>query len=124
MNCDTVFKGAFSRALGGVLSPMVRSLVSKIVPNDEIGKVFALIVASESLIGMGGSPIFTVIYNATLSTDAGIYNFIAAGFYVFEILLAMYVLIFIRKWSKELLIYYFSEELFLWEILHPLKITL
>ncbi|KYB26390.1 probable peptidoglycan muropeptide transporter SLC46 [Tribolium castaneum] len=88
-----VYAAAFSRALGGVLSPMVRSLVSKIVPNDEIGKVFALIVATESLIGMGGSPIFTAIYNTTISTDAGIFNFVAAGVYVVEILIAIGIIL-------------------------------
>ncbi|XP_044264004.1 tetracycline resistance protein, class C-like isoform X2 [Tribolium madens] len=88
-----IYAAAFSRALGGVLSPMVRSLVSKIVPNEEIGKVFALIVASESLIGMGGSPIFTAIYNATISTDAGIFNFVAAGVYIVEILLAIGIIL-------------------------------
>ena len=77
---------------------MVRSLVSKIVPNEEVGKVFALIVVSEALFGMAGSPTFTAIYNATISTNPAIFNFVAAGIYGVEILLAMYVVLFLSGW--------------------------
>lgn len=68
---------------------MVRSLVSKILPNEEVSKVFALIVISESMVGLLGSPIYTSIYNATISKDATLYNFVSAGLFLFEIFIAM-----------------------------------
>jgi PCFT/HCP family folate transporter-like MFS transporter 1/3 len=90
-NCT--FSAAFSRALGGVLSPMVRSLVSKIVPNEEVGKIFSLIVVSESLFGMGGSPIYTAIYNATILTNPAMFNFVSAGIYAFEVAIAITIVV-------------------------------
>jgi PCFT/HCP family folate transporter-like MFS transporter 1/3 len=88
-----VYTAAFSRALGGVLSPMVRSLVSKIVPNEEVGKIFSLIVVSESLFGMGGSPIYTAIYNATILTNPAMFNFVSAGIYAFEVAIAITIVV-------------------------------
>lgn len=77
------------RALSGGLSPMVRSLVSKVVPNEEAGKIFATIVISEALFGMLGSPIYTAIYNATIDTNPNVYNFVSAALYFVEILIAL-----------------------------------
>jgi PCFT/HCP family folate transporter-like MFS transporter 1/3 len=88
-----VYTAAFSRALGGVLSPMVRSLVSKIVPNEEVVKIFSLIVVSESLFGMGGSPIYTAIYNATILTNPAMFNFVSAGIYAFEVAIAITIVV-------------------------------
>nr|CAH7748371.1 unnamed protein product [Callosobruchus chinensis] len=75
------------RILGSLISPMVRTMVSKVVCQEEVGKVFALINSSEFLIGLGAGPLYTLVYNDTLDTDAGLYNFLSAGFFGMMILM-------------------------------------
>lgn len=79
---STFLLGACLKILGGGISPMARSLISKTVPSDEIGKVFAFIVALETLSGMIACPMYTFVYNSTLETMPSAYNFITAGIFV------------------------------------------
>nr|CAI5841125.1 unnamed protein product [Callosobruchus analis] len=57
-------------------------MVSKMVCQEEVGKVFALINSSEFLIGLGAGPLYTLVYNETINTDAGLYNFLSAGLFL------------------------------------------
>jgi MFS family permease len=82
----------FIQLLGGMFGPMVRSLVSKIIPNEEVGKILALVSAAQFFFGMAGSPIYSAIYNKTISTHSEIFNFVTAGFYVFEILITICII--------------------------------
>lgn len=60
---------------------MIRTFITKIVPADEIGKVFSFIVGSESVIGLFSSPLYTTIYNYTINLNPGIFNFFTAAVY-------------------------------------------
>jgi MFS family permease len=113
-NCQSYFLDKnipvpFIQLLGGMFGPMVRSLVSKIIPNEEVGKILALVSAAQFFFGMAGSPIYSAIYNKTISTHSEIFNFVTAGFYVFEILITMYVLNNIKLDQKGL---YYTRKLF------------
>lgn len=68
---------------------MGRSIISKIVKVEETGKVFSLLTALEGVVALIGSPIYTYIYNKTLLTVPGIFNFITASIYGVEVLLMM-----------------------------------
>lgn len=68
---------------------MTRSLISKTVPSEEIGKVFAFIVALETLSGMIACPMYTFVYNATLEVMPSAYNFITAGIFVLCLIIVM-----------------------------------
>lgn len=70
------------KILGGGISPMARSLISKSVPSDEIGKVFAFVVGLETLSGMIACPMYTFVYNSTIETMPSAYNFVTAGIFV------------------------------------------
>jgi PCFT/HCP family folate transporter-like MFS transporter 1/3 len=108
-NNTSVYSVPFIQLLGGMFGPMVRSLVSKIIPNEEVGKILALVSAAQFFFGMAGSPIYSAIYNKTISTHSEIFNFVTAGFYVFEILITMYVLNNIKLDQKGL---YYTRKLF------------
>ncbi|GJQ82698.1 hypothetical protein Trydic_g19710 [Trypoxylus dichotomus] len=81
------------RSVSGVISPMARSLVSKLVPKEESGKIFSITITMESLTALVGSPLYTFIYNATIDTNPGAFNFLTAGFFGLEIVLVTIVLI-------------------------------
>ncbi|CAH1116536.1 unnamed protein product [Phaedon cochleariae] len=87
-----VYAAAAVRCLGGVISPMMRSLLSSLVQPDEIGKIFSMIMICEFIISLGASPLYTVIYNSTINEDPGIFNFFTAGLYVVNIVIIMIVM--------------------------------
>ncbi|KAJ3648217.1 hypothetical protein Zmor_020037 [Zophobas morio] len=89
----TVYFVPLAKLLDGIFGPMVRSLVSKVLPNEEIGKVFASLTACQFFLGIVGSPLYTLIYNDTISTSPGFFNFVTAGIYIFEICVVIGVIV-------------------------------
>ncbi|GJQ82695.1 hypothetical protein Trydic_g19707 [Trypoxylus dichotomus] len=85
------------RSIYGVVSPMCRSLISKLLTKEEIGKVFSIAVSVDSLIVMMGGPIYTIIYNYTLDTNPGAYNFVSAGIFAVCVVLVGMVIVIQRK---------------------------
>lgn len=84
-----IYLGALIKSLGSATNPLLRSYLSKIIPTDEIGKIFPLTVALESLMSLIGSPLYTVIYNLTLSTNPTAYNFFSAGLNFFSLFITV-----------------------------------
>lgn len=74
---------------GGAISPLGRSIISKTVEAEETGKVFSLLSALEGLSVLPGPAIFTYIYDSTLVTNPGFFNYAIASFYAVEIVLMM-----------------------------------
>lgn len=66
-----MYLGLVVTIFSGLFGAMCRSILSQMVDNNEIGKVFAFATASESLIGLIASPIYTLVYNATLHIFPG-----------------------------------------------------
>ncbi|KAJ8925662.1 hypothetical protein NQ315_009507 [Exocentrus adspersus] len=81
------------RCFSGMISPMSRSLISKLVPDNEIAKIFSMIMASEFLFGLGGSPLYTAIYNSTINSDPGVFNYLTAGLYAIGMVLTITMII-------------------------------
>lgn len=81
--------GAVVRLLGGGVSPMGRSLLSKIISTEEIGKIFSLIVTLETLSGSLSSPLYTYVYNSTISYNPGAIFLVSAGLTVINIFVTM-----------------------------------
>ena len=50
---------------------VVRSLLSKCIDTDEVGKVFSILAVIASVAPVGGNPVFRQLYNKTLSTFPG-----------------------------------------------------
>lgn len=85
--------------LKGLASPVCRSLLAATSERssshgDEIGKIYAMTTALESLLPIAAVPAYTLLYKSTISTFPGAFNFISAGIYgVITILFAIiYVL--------------------------------
>uniref|UniRef100_A0A6P7GU06 Proton-coupled folate transporter-like n=1 Tax=Diabrotica virgifera virgifera TaxID=50390 RepID=A0A6P7GU06_DIAVI len=88
-----IYVGAVLNGLvGGVTTPMLRTLVTKSVSQDEAGKVFSTIMASAYLIGLGGGPLYSMVYNATISTYPGAFNFMSAGIHTISVILLLIIM--------------------------------
>ncbi|KAF5272414.1 hypothetical protein FQA39_LY07882 [Lamprigera yunnana] len=74
---------------GGSISPMTRSLISKIVNVEEYGKVFSFVILTETIVDLIGSPLYTYIYNHTIEELPGAFNFVTTSVYGFEVILTM-----------------------------------
>lgn len=58
-------------------SPMCRSLVTQIIPKNEIGKFFSFISSLEAMSSFIASPLYTFVYTNTLVVFAGAFFFIS-----------------------------------------------
>lgn len=71
------------------MNPMRTSLVSKLIPLNEMGKVFSITMFVTFVFGLTSDPIYTIIYNNTIHIDPGIYNFVTAGFHGLSIIIVL-----------------------------------
>lgn len=74
---------------GGGVSPLVRTLMSKMVEAGEIGKVFSFLLPLQTLLGIVVYPIYALVYNATIDTAPSAYNFVTAGVISTEIIMVL-----------------------------------
>ncbi|KAI4466619.1 MFS transporter [Holotrichia oblita] len=82
-----IYLAGVVRCISGVISPMCRSLISKLVAKEDSGKIFSITITLESLTALMGAPLYTLVYNNTIDSNPGAFNFITAGFLGFEIVL-------------------------------------
>lgn len=69
----------FLGAANGVPSVAIRSRLSKLLPHDEVGKIFSLVCTLELSIPLAGSALFTSIFTATIDSYIGlVYQLMAA----------------------------------------------
>ncbi|XP_054739026.1 proton-coupled folate transporter-like [Anastrepha obliqua] len=81
-------------ALRSMGNPMCRTIISNILPPNELGKFFTFQGVLQAFLPFFASPIYTGIYSLTLTTFPGFYNLLSANL----ILLAIcYLLIILRK---------------------------
>lgn len=72
------FVGAVLNLPSSCNQALLKSLVSKLVGEDEVAKVFsAFSIGSNVLVPISGIA-YTELYNRTISTDPGLYNFVTA----------------------------------------------
>jgi len=57
--------------MNGTIGVVVRSMLSKNVSSNEIGKLFALLGVLESLLPVGMVPLYAITYRNTVATFAG-----------------------------------------------------
>ncbi|XP_030750654.1 tetracycline resistance protein, class C-like isoform X2 [Sitophilus oryzae] len=61
------------------ISPMTKSMLSKLVEDNESAKIFAVFTIMSNLLGLVGAPLFTTLYNATMGSSPGIFNFVTGS---------------------------------------------
>lgn len=78
-------------AIGAVIGPLCRSVLSKSVPQSDIGAVFALTSMVEAVAPFVSAPIYNLVYNATFLTFPGTVFLMTAGLYIVDIILVAIV---------------------------------
>ncbi|XP_064095307.1 probable peptidoglycan muropeptide transporter SLC46 [Macrobrachium nipponense] len=68
--------------LSGLAALVNRSILSKIVPDEEIGKVFSMTAAFETAVPLMSSPVYTLVYNNSITSFPGAVYLMTALFYV------------------------------------------
>lgn len=76
-------------------TPLFRSIMSNILPHNEIGKVFSATTAFEALSGLGAGPLYTKVYNKTFTSFPGAFNLITSSVFLVDLIIAMFV----GRWS-------------------------
>lgn len=79
----------------------LRSIATKLVKADEVGKTSSLISISEALVPVIYSPVYSKVYLSTLSTFAGAFYLISAALAVPAILIYLSLFILQRRDSEE-----------------------
>ncbi|XP_067122721.1 probable peptidoglycan muropeptide transporter SLC46 [Centruroides vittatus] len=85
------YLAGFTGALSGMSLFAVRSRISKIVSEDELGKIFAFLSSCESLVPVVSSLLFTQIFNATIHIFPGTAYVVAASFAILPIIVFWWI---------------------------------
>ncbi|GAB0097177.1 uncharacterized protein DMENIID0001_127880 [Sergentomyia squamirostris] len=65
--------------LKSISGPMGRAVISNVTPPDEIGRVFSLVTALESISPIGSAPLYTMIYSNTIATFPSAFNAVSTA---------------------------------------------
>ena len=88
----------------GVLSPMVstviRSLLSKTVPETDLGKVYTVLGCCEAAVPLASTPLLTLIYNVSLESFPGAVYLAEAGFILTDIILFIIIAVLVKLHSR------------------------
>uniref|UniRef100_A0ABK9MQX3 Uncharacterized protein n=2 Tax=Glossina morsitans morsitans TaxID=37546 RepID=A0ABK9MQX3_GLOMM len=79
--CFGMHFSSYRSILGGLLSQS-GAILSHVIPSTEVVKIYASTTSLESLSPLICSPLYTIVYNATLSYYPGVFNFFRAGLYL------------------------------------------
>ena len=74
-----LYLGCFVAFLDGTTTTVFRSLISKNVENDEIGKIFSVVGIFQALLPFASGPIFRNLYKATVESQPNAYLFLIIG---------------------------------------------
>lgn len=86
-----LFIGPVAEIIGGAAFIAMRSLASKIVSSNELGKINSLFGIVESIAPLIYSPVLAAIYSATLTKMAGAFFLVGGIMTIPGVMLFMYV---------------------------------
>ncbi|XP_072395910.1 probable peptidoglycan muropeptide transporter SLC46 [Diabrotica undecimpunctata] len=89
-----IYVGAVVSVFAGAAMPLLRTRIAQIVPSDEMGKIFALIVGLGGVAGLSAAYMYTTLYNATINIHSGAFNYFSAILYLFAIFLVGIIICF------------------------------
>lgn len=92
-----MYLGSTGVVLSTAISVVVRSMLSKAVPGDQLGQVFSVLASLESVVPLASTSIFNLVYEATLQSFTGTVYAVEAGCYVALVFLMAVVLFLERR---------------------------
>ncbi|GBP07931.1 hypothetical protein EVAR_78084_1 [Eumeta japonica] len=81
--------------------PILRSMLSKLMPIEDMAKIFSLLSISNVAVPMVAAVIFNPLYYATLNDFPGAIYMVCAGMYVFMIVLLCFARHYMQKYPYE-----------------------
>ncbi|XP_065093767.1 probable peptidoglycan muropeptide transporter SLC46 [Ochlerotatus camptorhynchus] len=72
--------------LKGTEGAALMTLSSSILPSHDIAKVYSMAMSMTAMVPLAAAPLFTYIYNRTLTTAPEAFNFVASGIYAVNVL--------------------------------------
>ena len=78
------------------VSTVIRSLLSKTVPEADLGKVYTLLGCLEAAVPLAASPLLASIYSSSLKTFPGAVFLAEAGFMLVVLVLFIMIIILFR----------------------------
>ncbi|XP_011268476.2 thymic stromal cotransporter homolog [Camponotus floridanus] len=95
---ELFYVGAAVSALGPVVAPVLRSMTSKLVFTEELGKVFAVLSVCDNAVPLFSGTLYSQLYNATIKTSPN--SFFWLTFATQSAVLLLILIIQFSSWSK------------------------
>ena len=76
--------------------PMLRSIMSTLVTQSEVSRIYSITTSIESIAGLGAAPLYAATYSATLTTFPATFYLITASVFTVALIMAL----FIARWLK------------------------
>lgn len=92
-----LYLAIFLGVLKSVVNPMLHTVLSHLVPTNELGKIFSFTSALQAFVPFVASPLYTIVYSCTLETFPGFFNILSANLFLLATCLLAVV---IRKKQK------------------------
>ncbi|KAK3609770.1 hypothetical protein CHS0354_022629, partial [Potamilus streckersoni] len=86
-------------SLGGLINSPIRSLLSKLVHEDEIGKIFAVLGSWET-VAKFLALVFTALYGSTIDIFPGFSFVLASGLYTVMVVIILLVHVTVRRYEE------------------------
>ncbi|XP_066957091.1 lysosomal proton-coupled steroid conjugate and bile acid symporter SLC46A3-like [Macrobrachium rosenbergii] len=65
--------------MAGLPLIVTRAVISKLVPQEEVGAIFSLLASWEAIVPLISAPVYTFVYNVTVATFPGTIYFVSAA---------------------------------------------
>ncbi|XP_046981026.1 proton-coupled folate transporter-like [Schistocerca americana] len=96
-----MYLGGAIAALGGMVWVLARTMIARMVPKDEIGKVFAMSVTLEAVTPLIATPVYTGFFGVTIDTFPGAFHVLSASVMVVDLILILIAAYLGRGAAKE-----------------------
>ncbi|GBP07935.1 Solute carrier family 46 member 3 [Eumeta japonica] len=96
-----MYFGASISLFRGLAQPIIRSMLSKLMPTEDMAKIFSLLSMSNVAVPMVVAVIFNPLYYATLNDFPGAIYVVCVGMYVMMIVLLCFARHYMQKYPCE-----------------------
>ncbi|KAG8231948.1 hypothetical protein J437_LFUL008868 [Ladona fulva] len=96
-----IYCSSILSVFGGASSPIARSILSKSVPQEDLGKVFSLTASLEALTPLAASPLYSLLFENTLNYFSGAIYLLSAAIFFLDFILMSIVGLTELKYSRE-----------------------
>ncbi|GLV36563.1 uncharacterized protein CBL_07940 [Carabus blaptoides fortunei] len=88
-----IYIGSGVKRLSCTIAPLGRSAISKLLPPEDLGHVFAVTTSLETIVQLVSSPMYTLLYNNTLNIAPSAFNFLSAAIYGLNVIVTSAVIV-------------------------------